>query len=32
MTLDIGFTRGLAAGSPDWSVFTGIVIPLGKLF
>ncbi|MET3105617.1 hypothetical protein AAKU67_003171 [Oxalobacteraceae bacterium GrIS 2.11] len=32
MTLDIGLLRGLNAASPDWAIFSGIVIPVAKLW
>jgi hypothetical protein len=32
MTLDAGFIRGLNKATPDWSLFTGIVIPVAKLW
>ena len=32
LTLDMGFVRGLNKASPDWSFFSGFVVPLAKLF
>lgn len=32
MTLDVGVIKGLTSSSPDWSVFTGIVFPIAKLW
>lgn len=31
-TFDLGVTHGLADASPDWSVFTGVVMPLARLW
>lgn len=31
LAIDVGFTRGLNPASQDWSIFTGFVVPLGKL-
>lgn len=32
LALDIGFTRGLTSGTAHWSLFTGMVVPLAKLW
>jgi hypothetical protein len=32
MTIDAGVIHGLNAASPDWALFTGIVVPLAKLW
>ncbi|MED5613469.1 transporter [Janthinobacterium sp. P210005] len=32
LAIDIGMARGLTAASPDWSLFSGVVVPLGKLW
>jgi hypothetical protein len=32
LTMDAGFARGLTAATPDWSFFTGLVVPLAKLW
>ena len=32
LAVDIGMARGLTASSPDWSLFSGLVVPLGKLW
>lgn len=32
MTIDFGLVRGLNHASPDWSLFTGIVVPVAKLW
>lgn len=32
MTVDFGIARGLARASQDWSFFTGIVLPVAKLW
>lgn len=32
LAVDIGIARGLNNASPDWSVFSGIVVPLAKLW
>jgi hypothetical protein len=32
MTIDFGVAHGLNAASPDWSLFTGLVLPLGQLW
>lgn len=32
LTIDIGFAKGLTPASPDWSVFTGVVMPVTKLW
>jgi hypothetical protein len=32
MTIDIGVAHGLNAASPDWSLFGGVVVPLGQLW
>ena len=32
LAIDIGMARGLTAASPDWSLFSGFVVPLGKLW
>ncbi|MFZ6648175.1 transporter [Undibacterium sp. TJN25] len=32
MTIDFGVVRGLNSASPDWSLFTGIVVPVAKLW
>jgi hypothetical protein len=32
LAIDVGAARGLTVASPDWSVFTGIVVPLAKLW
>lgn len=32
MTIDAGFAHGLTPGSPRWSFFTGLVVPLAKLW
>ena len=32
LTIDIGMARGLTRAAPDWSLFSGLVVPLGKLW
>jgi hypothetical protein len=32
ISLDAGFARGLNSASPDWSFFTGMVVPLARLW
>jgi hypothetical protein len=32
LTFDFGVARGLNAASPDWSLFGGVVLPLGQLW
>jgi hypothetical protein len=32
LTIDFGLIRGLTNASPDWSLFTGVVVPLAKLW
>lgn len=32
LALDVGFTRGLTPGTAHWSLFTGFVVPLAKLW
>ncbi|HEY8101390.1 MAG TPA: transporter [Burkholderiaceae bacterium] len=32
LTIDIGVARGLTSASPDWSLFTGVVMPIAKLW
>jgi hypothetical protein len=32
LTVDVGFVKGWNKASPDWSFFTGFVLPVGKLF
>lgn len=32
LAIDAGLARGLTSASPDWSVFSGFVLPLGKLW
>lgn len=32
LAIDVGMARGLTAASPDWSLFSGLVVPLGKLW
>ncbi len=32
LTMDAGFARGLAPGSPDWQVFAGLVVPVAQLW
>jgi hypothetical protein len=32
LTIDWGVARGLTSASPDWSLFSGIVLPLAKLW
>jgi hypothetical protein len=32
MTVDVGFAKGLNNATPDWSVFTGIVVPVTKFW
>lgn len=32
MTIDFGVIRGLNNASPDWALFTGIVVPVAKLW
>jgi len=32
LAIDIGAARGLTGASPDWSLFSGFVVPLGKLW
>jgi len=32
LTIDWGMARGLTSASPDWSLFSGIVLPLAKLW
>lgn len=31
LTIDVGAAHGLTAASPDWSWFTGLVLPLGRV-
>ena len=31
LTIDLGAARGLGRSSQDWSLFTGLVLPLGQL-
>jgi hypothetical protein len=32
LAIDIGFTRGLTRGTAHWSLFTGFVVPLARLW
>jgi hypothetical protein len=32
MTIDFGLARGLTGGAPDWQFFSGIVLPLAKIW
>ena len=32
LSLDAGFTKGVSSAANDWTFFTGIVIPVAKLF
>ncbi|MNM35339.1 hypothetical protein D3C81_460300 [compost metagenome] len=32
LAIDLGMARGLTGASPDWSLFSGFVVPLGKLW
>ncbi|MDN2709444.1 transporter [Janthinobacterium sp. SUN118] len=32
LAIDLGVARGLTGASPDWSLFSGLVVPLGKLW
>ncbi|MGZ3254334.1 MAG: transporter [Burkholderiaceae bacterium] len=32
LTIDMGVARGLTSASPDWSLFTGVVMPIAKLW
>jgi hypothetical protein len=32
LTIDIGVARGLTSASPDWAFFTGVVMPIAKLW
>ncbi|MGK5081529.1 transporter [Janthinobacterium sp. HLX7-2] len=32
LAIDVGMARGLTGASPDWSLFSGLVVPLGKLW
>ncbi|WP_227544748.1 transporter [Sapientia aquatica] len=32
MTVDIGIVKGLNSSSPDWAIFTGIVVPVTKFW
>lgn len=32
LTFDAGFAHGLNRASPDWSFFTGVVLPLGQVW
>jgi hypothetical protein len=32
MAIDVGVAHGLNAASPDWSLFTGVVVPLARLW
>jgi hypothetical protein len=32
VTVDIGAAHGLTAASPDWSLFGGLVVPLGQMW
>lgn len=32
VTLDLGVAHGLTAGTPNWSLFTGAVLPLARLW
>ena len=32
LTMDVGVAKGLTTSSPGWSVFTGLVIPVAKLW
>lgn len=32
LAIDVGMARGLTGASPDWSLFSGFVVPLGKLW
>lgn len=32
LTIDMGVAKGLTSASPDWSLFTGVVMPIAKLW
>lgn len=32
LTFDVGMARGLTPAAPNWSLFTGVVLPLAKLW
>jgi hypothetical protein len=32
LTIDFGLARGLARASPDWQVFSGVVLPFAKIW
>ena len=32
ITIDVGAAHGLTAASPDWSLFGGLVVPLGQMW
>jgi hypothetical protein len=32
LTIDVGIAKGLTPASPDWSLFTGVVMPVAKLW
>lgn len=32
MIFDVGFTKGLNHATPDWSIFTGVVLPVTKFW
>jgi hypothetical protein len=32
LTFDAGFAHGLNRASPDWSFFSGVVLPLGRFW
>ena len=32
LTFDVGVIRGLNPATPDWALFTGVVLPLGQLW
>ena len=32
LAIDVGMARGLTGASADWSLFSGLVVPLGKLW
>ena len=32
LAIDVGFAKGLNAASPDWSLFSGLVLPIARLW
>jgi len=32
LVIDVGFARGLNHAAPDWALFSGVVMPLGRLW